>query len=104
MFVYSRCLFDLVVDLDLLKCEIILADLLEIPSICKLSWKSSTFFASVTLFLLVGGFSVVLLKIFLTEVEDMVILQTILEVRYTTAEFATWVSLCLDDIFFEGFP
>lgn len=91
MFVYSRCLFDLVVDLDLLKCEIILADLLEIPSICKLSWKSSTFFASVTLFLLVGGFSVVLLKIFLTEVEDMVILQTILEVRYTTAEFATWV-------------
>ena len=39
---------------------------------------------------------------FLSEAEEMVAVQTFLEVVHTRAEFAIWVSLLLNDLFFLG--
>ena len=84
-----------------LEFEISLAALLEIPSICKLSQKSTTPLISVTLFLLEGSFFPVdLLTHFLNEAEEMVALQTFSESVHISAELAMWVSLWLDYLSF----
>ena len=71
-----------------------MAALLEFPSICKLCQKASTPLISVTMFLLEDDFCPVdFLTNFLSEAEEMVAVQTFLEVVHTRAEFAIWVSL-----------
>ena len=65
-----------------------MAALLEIPSFCKLCRKPSTPLISVTLFLLDDFCPVDLLTNFLSEAEEMVAVQTFLEIVPTRAEFA----------------
>ena len=92
---------ELVVELFLVECEIYLTGLLEILSIWKLFRKPSTLLIPVTLFLLEDDFCPVgLLKNFLSEAEQMVAVQTFLEVVHTRTDFAMWVSLWLDGLFF----
>ena len=69
-------------------------ELLEIPSVYKLCRKPSTPLISKTLFLLEDDFRPVeFITNFLSEAEEMVTVQTFLEVVHTRGEFFMWVSL-----------
>ena len=74
---------------------------LKFLQFCKLSRKPFTRLISVILFLLDDSFSHVdLLANFLPEAEERAAVQMFLKAVYTRTEFAMWVSLYLDDLYF----